>query len=70
MDIDPASRANAMRHVYHVLSDEDDKKMREVKLYGKELYALIESLGSSREVSLALTRVEEAVMWAVKHLTR
>jgi len=33
------------------------------------LYGVLEGLGSSRELSLAKTKVEEAVMWATKHLT-
>lgn len=31
---------------------------------------LIDSIGQSRELSLAKTKIEEAVMWAVKHVTR
>lgn len=30
---------------------------------------MIEGLGNSRELSLAKTKIEEAVMWAVKHIT-
>lgn len=37
---------------------------------GLDLHQFMDSLGDSRELSLAKTRVEEAVMWAVKHLTR
>lgn len=61
---------NVMRHGYRVLSDEEKAQMQAVKDKGLELWALIESIGESRELSLAKTRVEESVMWAVKHITR
>ncbi len=44
--------------------------MQAIKDKGLELHDLIESIGASRELSLAKTKTEEAVMWAVKHLTR
>lgn len=60
---------NVMRHEYRVLSDAEKAAMQKVKDLGLEMHTLIESLGQSRELSLAKTKVEEAVMWAVKHLT-
>lgn len=61
---------NVMRHQYRVLSDAEKAQMQTLKDKGLELHALIESIGKSRELSLALTKVEEAVMWAVKHITK
>jgi hypothetical protein len=61
---------NVMRHAYRVLTDEEKALMQAIKDKGLELHDLIESIGSSRELSLAKTKTEEAVMWAVKHLTR
>lgn len=61
---------NVMRHAYRVLSDEEKSQMQALKDKGLELHQLIESIGKSRELSLALTKTEEAVMWAVKHITR
>ena len=61
---------NVMRHAYRVLSDAEKAQMQEIKDKGLELHNLIESIGASRELSLAKTKIEEAVMWAVKHLTR
>ena len=61
---------NVMRHEYRVLTDAEKMRMQEIKDKGLELYLLIESVGKSRELSLALTKTEEAVMWAVKHLTK
>lgn len=60
---------NVMRHAYRILSDDEKVAMRAIKDKGLELYNLIENLGHSRELSLAKTKVEEAVMWAIKHLT-
>jgi hypothetical protein len=60
---------NVMRHEYRVLSPIEKEQMREIKDKGLEFWQLVGGLGSSREISLAQTRIEEAVMWAVKHLT-
>lgn len=61
---------NTMRHQYRVLSDDEKAQMQAIKDKGLELHNLIDSVGLSRELSLAKTKTEEAVMWAVKHITR
>ena len=61
---------NILRHEYRVLSDAEKKWMKDIKDKGLELYELIESLGSSRELSVAKTKSEESVMWAIKFITR
>jgi len=61
---------NVMRHAYRVLSDAEKAQMQAIKDKGLELHALVESIGKSRELSLAATKAEEAVMWAVKHIMR
>lgn len=61
---------NVMRHAYRVLTDEEKAQMQAIKDKGLELWNLIETFGQSRELSLAKTKAEESVMWAVKHLTR
>lgn len=61
---------NVMRHEYRVLSDSEKQTMQAIKDKGLELHDLIESIGQSRELSIAKTKTEEAVMWAVKHLTK
>lgn len=60
---------NTMRHAYRVLSDEEKAQMQAIKDEGLKLHDLIAGIGQSREISLAKTKVEEAVMWAVKHIT-
>lgn len=61
---------NVMRHGYRVLSDDEKAHMQAIKDKGLELWTLIGSIGESRELSIAKTKTEEAVMWAVKHITR
>lgn len=72
--VDSASDArtinNTMRHAYRVLNDAEKAQMQAIKDKGLELHELLESVGQSRELSLAKTKTEEAVMWAVKHITR
>ncbi|MDY8108267.1 hypothetical protein U0C82_03770 [Fulvimarina sp. 2208YS6-2-32] len=66
---DDRTSNNAVRHKYRVLSDAEKAQMVAVKDKGAELLTLIESIGGSRELSIAKTKTEEAVMWAVKHVT-
>jgi hypothetical protein len=59
-----------MRHEYRVLNDAEKEQMKMVKDFGLEFHQICDHMGSSRELSLAKTKVEEAVFWAVKHITR
>jgi hypothetical protein len=60
---------NVMRHAYRVLTDDEKAAMQKIKDDGLALHELFASLGNSRELSVAKTKIEEAVMWAVKHIT-
>lgn len=60
---------NVVRHEYRVLSDEEKMAMRSIKDSGLAFFDMVSRLGISREVSIAKTKIEEAVMWAVKHIT-
>lgn len=60
---------NTMRQAYRQLSDAEKANMATIKAMGLSLHDFIGSLGNSREISLAKTKVEEAVMWAVKGIT-
>jgi hypothetical protein len=66
---DSRTANNAVRHQYRVLSEDEKAKMVAIKDKGAELLALIEDLGAGRELSIARTKTEEAIMWAVKHIT-
>lgn len=74
---------NVMRHQYRVLTELEKAHMQELKDKGLELVQLLYVIGGnpedmnitgaahrSRELALAQTKIEEAVMWAVKHITR
>jgi hypothetical protein len=61
---------NVMRHAYRVLTDAEKAQMQAIKDKGLELHELLGTIGNSREISLAKTKAEESVMWAVKHITR
>lgn len=60
---------NTLRHQYRVLTDAEKAQITHAKDLGAEFLSFCDSLGSSRELSLAKTKIEEAVMWAVKHIT-
>lgn len=67
-----------MRHSFRVLSDAEKELVAAIKDKGQEMLALLHKAGctearqnkmGSRELSIAQTKIEEAVMWAVKHVT-
>lgn len=60
---------DVMRLVGRTLSDPEKAALDEVKTLGNHLYALVNDLGESRELSLAKTKLEEAVMWVSKHIS-
>jgi hypothetical protein len=60
---------NTMRHQYRVLTDAEKANMQAIKDKGMEFHELVSGIGNSREISLAKTKIEEAVMWAVKSVT-
>lgn len=67
---DERTANNVMRHEYRVLSDDEKAAMQAIKDDGLAFHEFLDSLGQSRELSLAKTKIEEAVMWAVKHITQ
>ena len=66
---DARTANNAVRHTYRVLSDAEKQQMVEIKDLGAALIAKFNEVGKSREMALAITNAEQAVMWAVKHVT-
>lgn len=67
---DDRTKNNVMRHEYRVLDEKEKFTMKQIKDHGLEFLEYIENIGQSRELSLAKTKIEEAVMWAVKHVTK
>lgn len=68
-DARTVNNGNTMRHAYRVLSDAEKANMQAIKDAGLAFHDLIAGMGNSREISIAKTKIEEAVMWAVKHIT-
>jgi len=66
---DDRTANNAVRHTYRVLSDEEKAAMVWFKDNGAAFINYCDACGPSRELSIAKTKMEEAVMWAVKHIT-
>jgi hypothetical protein len=60
---------NVMRHGYRVLTEREKETMLKLKDDGLAFWQLLDSIGSSRELAIAKTQIEEAVMWGVKHVT-
>ena len=61
---------NTMRHQYRVLTDDEKAQMERIKDWGANgLNVLMDCVPAGRERALAITKAEEAVMWAVKGLT-
>ena len=75
---DDRTANNAVRHQYRVLSDEEKAQMQEIKDLGAAFIAKLHEVGgtdpngdrfASRDLSLANTHAEDAVMRAVRHIT-
>lgn len=62
---------NVMRHEYRVLSESEKELMKTIKDMGLEFHQTIKSsLPQTRETEQALVKIEEAVMWAIKEITK
>ena len=61
---------NVVRHEYRVLTAEEKQDMLDLKDLGAAFIAKCNGIGASRELSLAVTNAQQAVMWAVNHVTK
>lgn len=75
---DQRTANNAVRHTYRTLSDAEKNQMQAVKDMGAAFIAKLHEIGdtkpeldrfASRDLSLANTHIEDAVMRAVRHIT-
>lgn len=58
------------QHALCVLSNNETlRKMEVLRKMGHDFINLLQDFGNSRELDLAQIKVEEAVMWAAKHLS-
>lgn len=60
---------DTMRQKYRELTVPEANRMYQIKDIAGDLHDMIDECGESRELSLAKTNLEQAVMWAVKHIT-
>lgn len=62
--------ADPFRHAYRQLGEGEKQAMDAIKDMANSLYVYLdETLVGSREKALAITKLEECVMWAVKGVT-
>lgn len=63
-----------MRHKYRELTENEKIDMTAIKDIGEDFLKGLEKIesvkGTGREFSIARTKIEEAVMWAVKGITK
>lgn len=64
---DDRTKNDTMRHKYRVLTDEEKWQMGEVKDFGTTFINVCDAIGQSRELSIAKTKMEEAVMLKMTH---
>lgn len=67
--MDPNMKPSRFRPVYRPLSQEEKQLHDAIKAKAEELERLIEQTPQGRYQSLAMTALEESVIWAVKGLT-
>ena len=61
---------SVFRPVYRELSRDEKEGADRIKLYAEALYTeIVAYVPEGREKSIAKTKLEEAVMWAVKGIT-
>lgn len=58
-----------LRREARALTPNEIERVRAIKDAGADLLVLIGLQGDGREFAIATTRIEEAVMWAVKGIT-
>lgn len=61
---------NSTRQQYRVLTDAEKALVDEIKTKGADFIALMQKIGPSRDCSLAITHMEDAVMRGVRHVTQ
>ena len=57
------------RNEYRDLSDEEKQLVIDIKDFADKFAIVADSVPNGREKSIAFTKLEEAVMWAVKATT-
>lgn len=66
---DPTLKTSRFRPTYRALSDQEKQLHDDIKAKAAELEALFERVKPGRYNALAMTALEQAVMWTIKALT-
>jgi hypothetical protein len=64
-----SEETNVFRKEYRELTEAEKQTVGAVKDIAGQLHNVLADCAQSREMSLAKTKLEESVMWAVKALT-
>lgn len=67
---DDRVKNNDVRHKYRVLTDAEKAEMVAIKDLGQTFINTLRNRDETREITIAIQKIEEAVMWAVKDITR
>ena len=67
---DERTANNTVRHQYRTLTDDEHAHVEDLKDLGQAFIDKCNEIGKSREMALAITNAEQAVMWAVKSVTK
>lgn len=68
---DERLRNNTVSHQYRILSEVEKKAMEHIKNMGLGTIRAIEAnVSSSRESLIAVEKIEEGIMWAIKGLVK
>lgn len=63
------AQADTFRKSYRELSEEEKNLLNAIKSAADDLLTHVEKAPDGRSKSLAITKLEESVMWAVKGIT-
>lgn len=66
---DRRTENNTFRHQYRTLTEAEKAYIQQIKDMALQMYGTMSDIGDSRELSIAKNKLEESVMWAVKHIT-
>ena len=68
-----SNEQNIFRSVYRELTDKEKEAMERIKDIALELYGTYPKTDDkpmNREIAVAITKLEESVMWAIKGITK
>jgi hypothetical protein len=67
---DASEKSSVVRQAMRLLSGDDADKIMKIREATTALIATFRAIGQSREIEAAIMNAEQAMMWAMKHITR